>query len=125
MVERKNAHWSNIFCTASLASTPPSTPSHDGNSRRFCVHANCHGIARSDSTLVFDVPRRAGRLPMLISASSCSGVAARKYSRNSGVSYTMWRYSRAAALAMRSMRARHSSPGDSGGASVASSVAVV
>ena len=29
---------------------PSSTPSHEASSSRVCVQANCHGIARSDST---------------------------------------------------------------------------
>ena len=39
-------------------------PYQDGSSRRFCVHANTHGIARSDSTSL-DLRRDGGREPML------------------------------------------------------------
>jgi hypothetical protein len=82
-------------------------------------------MARRPDTAASLPGRRAGRLPMLIVASSGSGVAARKYGTKPGVSYTTLRYSAAASAARRSMQWCQAGSGGASGATVASSVAVV
>ena len=60
-------------------------PYQDGSSRRFCVHANTHGIARSDSTSL-DLRRDGGREPMFSCESSAIGATWLKKRRNSSSS---------------------------------------
>ncbi len=67
IVDAKNAHCEYISRSiplSPLGTSASSMPSHEGNIKRVCVHANCHGIARRLST-PFPGVRRAGRLPML------------------------------------------------------------
>ena len=67
-VDRKNGQSRYIarsFSPSPRSSACPSassTPSHDASSKRVCVHANCHGIARRLSTpALFLSGRRDGR----------------------------------------------------------------
>ena len=71
------------------------TPYQLGSRCRFCVHANTHGMARRSSTRIPPSPppssppgRRDGREPIVSSPSSRIGLAATKYGRKSGSSYT-------------------------------------
>mmetsp|Transcript_46593 Transcript_46593/g.116054 ORF Transcript_46593/g.116054 Transcript_46593/m.116054 type:complete len:295 (-) Transcript_46593:2289-3173(-) len=82
-------------------------PSHTGRWNRVWVHAKIHGIALSVSTPPCFL--LAGREPMLSRPSSCSGVAARKYSTKRGCPYTTSRYLLMDTSEMCSMRSRHSS----------------
>jgi hypothetical protein len=72
---------------ASHVSMAVPKPYQPGNISRHCPQLNTQGIARK-SSMRDDAVRDAGRLPMLSSAISAIGVEARKYTANSGVSYT-------------------------------------
>jgi hypothetical protein len=125
-VDRKKGHARYMARISSRSGSPVicSTPSHDGSSSRVCIHANCQGIARRVSRPPAGV-RRAGRLPMCSASSSASGVAALKYRRKRGSSWTVRRNASRAAVEIRSMALRHRGATGEGCASVASRVAVV
>jgi hypothetical protein len=84
---RKNGQSRHISrCNSrSPADSAVPAPYHDGSSSRFCVHANTHGIARSDSTPATPL-REGGREPMLSWLSSAIGATWPKKRRNSGSS---------------------------------------
>ena len=83
--EQREPAGAPAACAARNASTAVPKPYHPGSISRHWPQLNTHGIARRSSIRV-DAVRDAGRLPMLSSAISAIGVAARKYSTNSGVS---------------------------------------
>ena len=60
-------------------------PNQPGKATRHCPHENPQGMARKSSMRRVDL-REAGREPMLSSAISRIGVAAKKYSVKPGVS---------------------------------------
>ena len=77
-----------------LRSSPPThdssaepVPYQPGSMIRACDQLNTHGMARR-SPIVSPALRDGGRLPMLSSASSPIGVAARNHSTKPGVSCT-------------------------------------
>ena len=66
------------------ARTPVPAPYQPGSISRVWLHENTHGIARR-SSIRAELVRDAGRLPMFSSASSATGVTARKNSTNPSV----------------------------------------
>src|SRR3954466_16359971 len=78
--ERKNGQprYRRRSSSQSAAANAVPHPYQAGSRQRFCVHANTHGIARSDARYSAPSGRREGREPMLSSASSSTGVNERK-----------------------------------------------
>jgi hypothetical protein len=86
----KNGQSRRIARSSPSGASPSAVPApyQEGSSSRFCVQAKTHGIARSPSMPASPPGRRGGREPIASSASSSSGVKARKKSAKRGVCQT-------------------------------------